>query len=188
MPRPRKTPRYPDIIPVLIRDAQPLWQEIEGEQDPVARADAEARRTIALDRLVSIYLDHRKRGKLPELDQDIREICERLAAENGGRLPRPRGGAPSQQDLHLRIHVAVVEALSAPSTTPRTADSVLHEVASRFGRSYEVVRDIYHRSDSKWLRAVDVELAFRARQVGSPTAVIGRSKRAGPNRKPKPTA
>jgi hypothetical protein len=158
MPRRRKSPHYPPSLAILRRDAQPLWREIDGEPDPAKRAEAEHRRHRAEDALISMYLAHERRGRLSELDPDTLGICERIKTRNGGVFPRPRGGRPTEENSHLRMHVAVLDEIDRQTAEGRrNVTQAIRTVAERFLRTYEQVRAVYYRNDPEWLRAVAVQ-------------------------------
>jgi hypothetical protein len=137
----------------LLRDYEPL--AIELAQSP---EETRARQADARDRLISMYLRQERSGRLEELPMDVRDICERLKSENGGVLPRPRGGRPQDEEHHLLIFMQVQEAIELHGSEQRGIVEALHAVAAKVGRSYEVVRTIYYerRNDPEWLLAARI--------------------------------
>jgi len=145
------------ILAVLLRDAQPRWVEIEGESDARKREERHRAFDIARDELVRFYSEAETDGRLAELDPRIRALCEEWMAENGGLLPRRKGGAPRDEHFRMMLHMAVRHRIA--TGTSRTADHALHTVAEQAGRSYELVRAIFYDPDPEWQRAAAAEWA-----------------------------
>ena len=55
-------------IPVLLRDAQPTWREIDGEPNLRKRREHMHARNSAIDTLIKLYLHAEKNGYLARLD------------------------------------------------------------------------------------------------------------------------
>jgi hypothetical protein len=168
MPRRPKGEKYaPPEIPTLLRDAQPTWREIEGERDASKRRERKRAQNIATDALVTMY---RNIGDVVTLldifDPRIRIFCEDLKAHNGGRVPRPKGGRPPNENKRLRIAASVREAIEAGGKRRGSVDAALEKAADRFHVSYDTVRDIYYDRDPEWRRIVGVELARRKFEEG----------------------
>jgi hypothetical protein len=114
MTRPRKGLYYRPEIPTLLRDAQPLPKELEGDSDKQSKKDAERRRDIATDELIKLYRDPEDMAQLSASDRlGVRIFCEQLKRRNRGKLPAPRGGRPDNDHDQMLIAVKVEEALAA---------------------------------------------------------------------------
>src|SRR5262245_30310992 len=74
--RPRKSPEYRSDIRTLLRNAKPLWSEIQGESDERKRLENERARDIATDELLKIYREALTRGALDRLPREVRNFCE----------------------------------------------------------------------------------------------------------------
>jgi hypothetical protein len=94
VPRRRKGTKYTRELPVLLRDVQPTWREIDGEPLAYKRRERIRARDSATDDLIKMCKDAEKRGALAKLDIRVRNFCEGLKAQNRGRLPKPMGGRP----------------------------------------------------------------------------------------------
>jgi hypothetical protein len=167
--------RYIPEISTLLRDAEPTWAEIEGEQDPRKRRDRERARDVANDELLSMYRDAEKRDALDQLDYRVRVHCEQLRERNGGKLPTRKGGRPFNEHQRLLIAVAVREAISAQTSKRKNVARAIRDVferyRARFNISIETIRDLHYDRDPEWQRTVAAEMAFRALPPGQPIGV-----------------
>ena len=158
-------PQFPcAILPeisVLLRHAQPLHKEIEGETDSRARRERERARDFARDCLFKMYRYAEKRGKLGDLDIRVRFFCEQLRLHNDGILPRAKGGRPVSDHRRLLIAVHVHQEIEALGRKKGSVEKALKHVAEDDGVSYEYVREIHYDRDPEWRRIVAVELARR---------------------------
>jgi hypothetical protein len=153
-------PHIPQL-PVLFRDAQPTYADIEGEPDAYKRAERERARDRAIDELVKRYRAAEKGGKLNELDPGIRWFCEALKRRNDGRFPKARGGAPTKEHERLLLAISVQEKIEALGKTRGKVELALREVADQFRRSYDHVRDIHYDRDPHWRSILRAEVARR---------------------------
>jgi hypothetical protein len=159
--RRRKGTKYTRELPVLLRDAQPTWREIDGEPNAHRRRERIRSRDTAIDALTKMYRDAQKRGATARLDVRVRNFCEGLKSRNRGRLPKSKGGRPTGEHRRLLLAIKVHEAIEARGNRRGSVESALSEVASRLGVSYDHLRDIHYDRDPKWRRAVKAELARR---------------------------
>jgi hypothetical protein len=166
MTKPRKGEKYIPELAVLLRDAQPTWREIEGEPDLRKQQSNKRDRELAIDELVTIYNDHEKQARLCELPADVRMFCRRLKQQNGGKLPRRKGGRPV--DLHRRLQIAmgVVDAIEGKEGAPKGVEQAIAFVASKFMVVARTVRDIHYDRDPDWMVEVEAELARRRYEAG----------------------
>jgi hypothetical protein len=164
MTQPRKGVKYVREFAALVRDALPTWREIEGEPDARLRKQAERKRDIAIDELVTIYRDHKKRGQLDKLPPIVRIFCEQLKHQGCGKLPARKGGRPPDEHKKLLIAAEVAEALA---TGKRVKQAVwhVHEAFVFKGKRCEVpektIRDYYYDCMRNDRRALEVSLAWR---------------------------
>lgn len=160
---PRRDPLKIRTIPVLLRDAQPTWHEIDGEPNPRKRRHA---RDSARATLMRMGRDAEKRGALAQLDIRIRNFLEREKVRNRRghrkRLPKPKGGRPlGNRVVRLLLAVEVHEAIEAHGKKRGSVGSALSEVAGRRGVSSNYLREIHYDRDPEWRRDVKAELARR---------------------------
>jgi hypothetical protein len=151
---------------MLLRDAEPLYSEIEGEPDDAKRRECERRRDFARGELFKIYRDAEKRGAVQALPIEVQMFCEQEKARNGGILPKSRGGRPTKEHERLLVAVHVLEAIAALGKQRGRVEIALRETADRFGLTYDHVRDIHYDRDPKWQRIVSVEMAWRQLPAG----------------------
>jgi hypothetical protein len=161
MTKPRKGENYVPEFAVLLRDAQPTTREIEGETDLSKRRQNERARDIAIDELVTIYGDHEKQGRLGKLPPDVLTFFNRLKQQNAGKLPRRKGGRPT--DLHRRLQIAmcVIEKIEGKRGPPKKVGQAIADVAAEFMITARTVRDIHYDRDRDWMHERDAELARR---------------------------
>ena len=152
--------RHVPELPILLRDAQPRWAEIEGEADPRERKRREDARDFARLELIRLYLLAEDGGKLAELDPRVRDLCERWRAENGGRFPSSKGGAPRDEHYRMALHVAALQEIEEAEGKGKIGRA-LHAVAAAAGRTYELVRGIFYDLDPQWQEAANAELSRR---------------------------
>jgi hypothetical protein len=162
MTKPRKGTKYDSDVAILLRDAEPKWAEIEGQPDPRKRHENERARDLAIDELVFIYRDALNLGALERLDPRVLIFCERLKDRNAGRLPRPKGGRPSNPHRRLLIEMMVIEAIEAEGGKRGAVERAMRQAAGRFGVEYRRVREIHYDPDPDWKRLVRVSRALRA--------------------------
>jgi hypothetical protein len=159
MPRRRKGIKYIPEIPILLRDAQPTQSDIE--RDP----DARKRQRQATDILVKMCRDAEKCGKIYQLDLSVRNFCEGLKASNRRRhrrrLPKPKGGRPTDEGHRLFLRVKVHEEIEAREKSRGGVEAALRDVATEEGVSYDHLRDTYYDRDLD--PAVEVEFNRRNR-------------------------
>jgi hypothetical protein len=170
--QPRKGLYCRSEIQTLLRDAQPLRKEIEGETDKQKKKYAERRRDTATDELIKLYRDVENKAALSPLDLlRVRTFCEQLKKRNGGKLPALLGGAPSKDHKHLLIAVKVEEALAAQTGTRKNVTLAIKQVHEtlvvddkRLVVPVATIRDIhYHyRADREANFALRAELSRRA--------------------------
>jgi hypothetical protein len=153
VPRRHKLKYEPELLNIVLRDAQPTRSEIEREPDALRRQDWATRM------LGSIYHDAEKHGELHRLDPRIRNFCERYKA-NHGHLPRSEGGRPPDRDRRLLIAVAIHDEVKALGPE-RNIESALWEVTIRMGGSYDYVKEIFYDRDPELLEAIEIERAHR---------------------------
>jgi hypothetical protein len=169
----RKSQKYVPEIEILLRNANPTRSEIEGELDRKKREARQRERDIARDELMRMYRDWNS-GTSSILDFRVRLFCERLIAENEGRIPPPLNtGRPPDKHRRLLIAVHVKEAIEASGGKRGSVKAALSEVARRDGVSYDQVRDIHYDPDPDWRGIVAVELSRRkAERVGAKQAGV----------------
>jgi hypothetical protein len=171
--QPRKGAYCRPEIKTLLRDAQPTRAELYDEPDPRKRKQNIRAKEIAVVELVKMYRDHERRGQLNKLNFEVRKFCERLKQGHTGKLPKNKGGRPSNDHLikdhqHLLIAVKVVEALEAQTGKRKSVTKAIQHVhdtlmidGKRLIVPISAIRDIYYRSDPEWKRALKAELAWR---------------------------
>jgi hypothetical protein len=166
--QPRKGLYYRPEISALLRDAQPLRDEIEGERNKQKKKRAERLRDIATDELIKLCRDPESMAQLSAPDRlSVRAFCAQLEKRNGGKLPAPRGGAPPKDHKQLLIAVKVDEAIAAQGDKRNVTRAVkqVHDTLVIDGKHHVVpiatIRDIYYyyRSDTEAKRALRAELA-----------------------------
>jgi len=136
MPR-RRDPLKTRAIPVLLRDAQPTWREIDGEPNERKQQERRHARDAATDTLMRMHRDAEERDALARLDPRIRNFVADLKTRNRmlhrKRLPKPKGGRPfgdRERRLRLAIEIFISEfeqgpaifgqgVLRAPSSSPQ---------------------------------------------------------------------
>ncbi len=153
--------RYIPSLPFLLRDAQPTYWELEGEPDARRRKENERRRDVARDELLRRYVEAEAASQLDELPRSIRELVEDWRRENGGELPRRKGGAPADPHWRMSIHLAAKQAVDSGVHEGRGAIASLEALADEACLSYESVRGVYYDKDPEWRRAVKAEIARR---------------------------
>ena len=154
MPQRHKLKYDPELLNVVLRDAQPTRSEIEREPDARKRQDWATRL------LGSIYHDAEKYGELHLLDPRIVNFCEIFKARNGGYLPKSKGGRSPNQHHRLLIALAIhdkVKALGPGSNI----EAALWDTSIQMGVSYDYVKEIFYDQDPEWLRAMEIERAHR---------------------------
>jgi hypothetical protein len=165
MRKPRKGQKCTSELDVLLRDAQPTTCEIGGEKDPRRRQERERARDIAIDELITMYLEHQKKGQLRQLDLRVRIFNERPRAPEVALRTKPMGGRPPELHRQLLIAVAVRQAIKAHGGSRGSTAKAIREVHERYGGRFsiklEAIRDIYYKCDPKWMRAVNAEIARR---------------------------
>ncbi len=161
MPRRRKGTKYAPLIPMLIRDAQPKYADIEGEPDIRKRRERERARDLARDELFKLYRDAEKRNCTDTLPLEVRWFVEAEKARNNGVLPTSRGGRPTKEHERLLIAIHVRKAIAALGKRRGRVELALHEIADRFGLCYAHVRDIHYDRDRDWRRLVRAEMAWQ---------------------------
>jgi hypothetical protein len=114
---------------------------------------------FATDKLLKLCRDAEKQGTVDQLDPAVRIFCDTQKARNAGRLPKSKGGRPTDEHHRLLIAVHVQEAIEARSGRRGSVEEALREVAERDGVSYDHVRDIYYDPDPEWRDTVAKELA-----------------------------
>jgi hypothetical protein len=152
---------------VLLRDAQPTFNEIEGEPDVRKRRERERARDFAIGKLLKMHRDAEKQGSLNQLDLQVRMFCDAHKARNAGVLPKSKGGRPLDEHRRLSIAVHVHEAIEARGRKRGSVEEALREVAERDCVSYDHVRDIYHDPDPEWQSTVAAELSRRRYETGA---------------------
>jgi hypothetical protein len=157
----RKGTKYTRELPILLRDAQPTWNELDGEPSAHKRRERIRARDSATDDLMKRYRDAESRGAIAGLDIGIRNFCEGLKARNRGRLPKPRGGRPAAKDHRFLIAVEVQEAIELRGRSYGSVEQALKDVSERRNLSYDYVRDTYYGPDREWRLAVKAEVALR---------------------------
>jgi hypothetical protein len=166
--QPRKGLYYRPEISTLLRDAQPLLEEIEAESNKQKKRRAERRRDIATDELIKLCRDPESMAQLSAPDRlCVRAFCEQLKKRNGGKLPALRGGAPPKDHDQLLIAVKVEEAIAAQGGKRNVTRAVtqVHDTLVVDGKRRVVpvatIRGIYYhyRSDTEAKRALRAELA-----------------------------
>jgi hypothetical protein len=172
MTKPRKGEKYTPKISILLRDAQPTWQEIDGEPDPKKSLETERRRDIGIDELITIYRESKRGGRV---DPRVELFCKLLKKRNGGKLPRRKGGRPPDEHKKLLIAVAVAEALAAQTGKRKSVTQAVRHVHKTFVFNRKpltvpeaTIRDYYYDSDPEWQEAIKVELACRRLPVTEP--------------------
>jgi|SRR6516165_5008968 len=171
MPRQRKSPSemsplpLTDAISLLLTDAWPTYVEIEGEPDPVKRRKREHERDFATDRLMKMYRDAEKRGKLARLDPRVRLFRELYMGRYGERRPKLKGGRPAKGPNRFLIAMHMLESIEGHGVERRgSVEAALADVAKLHGTTYRYVRNIYYEfydDDPEWRRDVLLELAWR---------------------------
>jgi hypothetical protein len=155
VPRRHKLKYDPELLNVVLRDAQSTRSEIEREPD------ARKRRNFAIKLLGSIYHDAEKHGELHLLDPRIVNFCERFKARNGGYLPKSKGGQPPNQHRRLLIALAIHDKVKALGPGRSNIETALQDTSIRMGVSYDYVKEIFYDQDPEWLRAMEIERAHR---------------------------
>ena len=163
MTKPRRGTKYDFEVATLLRDAEPTWAEIEGQPNRRKRVENERARDHAIDELVLMYRDAAKRGALARLDPRVAIFCERLKDRNAGRLPRPKGGRPTDPHRRLLIEMTVIEAIEAEGRKRGAVERAMRQAAERFGIKYRRVREIHYDRDPDWKRDVRVSWALRGK-------------------------
>jgi hypothetical protein len=171
MTKPRKGLKYTSELYVLLRDAQPTRFEIEDEPDPQKRRERQRARDIAIDELITICNDHKMRGLLKQLNPRVFLFCEQLRTRASGKLPKRKGGRPSDPHQQLLIAVAVREAIASHGGQRGSVAKAIRETFERYGKRFgihriETIKDIHHNPDPEWKRTVDAELARRRYEAG----------------------
>jgi len=161
MPRRRKGTKYVHSLAVLLRDAEPLHSEIEGEPDKDKRRERKRARDFARGELFKMYRDVEECGNLHTLDIAVRMFCEQEIARNGGVLPKSPGGRPTKEHERLLVAVHVLESIAVLGKRRGKVELALRETADRFGLAYDHVRDIFYDRDPNWRRALKAEMAWR---------------------------
>jgi len=162
------------LIPVLLRDAQPLYREIEGEPDIHKRRERERARDTAKGELFKLYRDAEKRKAVHRFPLELKWFVEAEKARNNGVLPRALGGCPAKEHERLLVAVYLQEAIAALGKRRGRVKLALHEAADHFRLSYDHVRDIHYNRDrdlddrelEEWRRLVKIELACRKLPAG----------------------
>lgn len=167
MTQPRKGAHCALELKTLLRDAQPTRAEI-CDPNPYKRKQNIRAKEIATDELLKIYRDHERRGRLSQLDAEVRVFCDQLKMHNDGQLPKRKGGRPSNDHQNLLIAVRVVETLEAQTTKRKNITQAIryvHETLVINGKRLVVpiatIRDIHYRSDPEWRRALKAEIDWR---------------------------
>jgi len=176
VPRRRNGPAYLSEIPVLLRDAQaPTIAEL-AELDTRKQHERERDRALAIEHLTKMYRDAEKRRRMGGLDPLVRLFCEELKKRNHGRLPKPKGGRPANQNRRLFIAVSVREAIEELGRKRGSVDRAIRAVADRErkaakARGVRLLRDDYYQyvkeihydydRDPELRRLVTVEIAWR---------------------------
>jgi hypothetical protein len=155
---PRFPPEIPSEIPVLLRDAQPTYADIEGETDVRKRRANERARDVARDRLMKMYREALKSGQLDKLDFGVRMFCEELRKRNRRHLPKPKGGRPTNEHRRLLIAVDMRETIDRHGGKRGSVERALKEVTERQNTTYRYVRNIHYDRDPEWRRTVKAEL------------------------------
>jgi hypothetical protein len=171
MTKPRKGLKYTSELDVLLRDAQPTRFEIEEEPDPQKRRERQRARDIATDELITIFNDHEMRGQLKRLDPRVRLFREQLRTHGSGKLPKRKGGRPSDPQQQLLIAVAVREAITAHGRQRGSVAKAIRETFECYGKCFgihriETIKDIHYNREPEWQRTVDAELARRRYEAG----------------------
>jgi hypothetical protein len=166
--------RYVPSLATLIRDAQPTYSEIDGEPDIKKRTANERRRDIARDEILRRYKEAETAGRLDTLDRAILDLCEEWRRQNGGVLPRRKGGAPADPHWRMMAFLAAREAVEAGKIDKRGLLASLRALAERSGVEFDSIKGIYYDRDPMWLCEVKVELHRRERaaQAGFPEPPI----------------
>jgi hypothetical protein len=110
---------------------------------------------------MKMYLDADKHGTMYRLDITVRNLCEGLKARNRGRLPKPKGGRPTDARGRLLIAIEVQEAIDAYGKKRGSLEQALKDVSERRKIGYDYVREVYYGPDRKWRLAIKAELALR---------------------------
>ena len=165
MPR-RRDPLKTRAIPVLLRDAQPTWREIDGEPNERKQQERRHARDAATDTLMRMHRDAEERDALARLDPRIRNFVADLKTRNRmlhrKRLPKPKGGRPfGDRERRLRLAIEIREKIEALGIKRGSVEAALLEVADRLGVSYDYLREIHYDRDPEWRRAVKAELGRR---------------------------
>jgi hypothetical protein len=157
----RKGEKYVPEIPILLRDAQPTWREIEGEPDPKKQKENKRKQDDATDHLITIYCDRQEQGRLDELDRQVLSFCEQLKSRNGGKLPRRIGGRPENSHRRILIAISVMDAINQKGGARGAVEQAFKEVAVKFDITPRSVRDIYYDRDPEWMDDLNAEIARR---------------------------
>jgi hypothetical protein len=161
MTKPRKAEHYTPSIEVLLGQARPDWWVENSEKDTTKWEARERERALATDRLLRIYWDHHRRGALAQLDPGVVIFCRALQYKNGGRLPHPVGGSPTNRHRRLLIEFSVRQKIAASGMKRGAVQKAIEETASEFCVVPRTVRDIHYDRGEEWLRLVKVEQSRR---------------------------
>lgn len=162
MPKERKSEKYLPELPILLRHAMPLGQEIEGEQDATKRHERTRARDIARDELIRIYRQHQSAGTLHLMDANFRLVCELFMPNWPQTLKQPIGGRPTNDGRKLEIAMFVHELIHMAGGIRGSRSAAYTAAADRFGIKYESVRDIINDKRTKWQRTLRAAIAMRA--------------------------
>jgi hypothetical protein len=108
-----------------------------------------------------MYRDSQRRGTLDSLPWQVRDCCEFLKKQNGGRLPAPKGGAPSNLHRRLLIEMRIKTSIEREGGVRGSVTRALKDAAKHFRIEYRLAREIHYDSDPEWRRLVKVEWAWR---------------------------
>jgi hypothetical protein len=173
VPRRRKGIKYTRELPILLRDTQPTWREIDGEPNAHKRRERIRARDSAIDELMKIYRDAEKRGVLAQLDIRVRNFCEVLKSRHGGRLPKPKGGRPPDERGRFSLALEVEQTRDATGKKRGSIEQALKDVSQRRKLSYDYVRDVYYGPDRMWRLAIKAELALKKYEAAVDKSVKG---------------
>jgi hypothetical protein len=186
MPKRRKSEKYVSHVAVLLRDAQPTWRELHpihrnGKSDIHKQRECIHACKLAADELLKMYWTAKRHGTMAQLDIRVRNFCERMKAGNGGVLPKPKGGRPTDVRHRFLIAVEVQEARDTRGRKYGSLEQALQEVSKRRKISYDHVKDSYDGRGARfvfipfkeWRLAVKAEVALRKENATVDKSVKG---------------
>lgn len=124
-----------------------------------------------LPRLRKLELDLKSRPPRPsELELEL--LAWSLRKNNGGELPKPKGGRPDEEHKHLLLIRDIEQRKRALGGARKTSQAIKQAAAAyKFGKvgiTAKRAKEIYYNRDPEWKRLVKAEAArWALRQIWS---------------------